>query len=731
MLYQGESLYLDWLEDGIAELVFDAADSVNTLNTTVLASLSEALATLEKTPSLTGLLVRSAAPLLLSGLTSLSFCLCFWFPPPKLSDWLHAANIIFNRLEDLPVPTLTIVNGYTLGGGCECALATDFRLATADTRIGLPETRLGIMPGFGGSVRLPRLVGADNAMEMIATGRELNAEDALKMRLADGIISLDNYREAALSVLRQAAAGSLNWQERRATKKRPLRLNATEATMSFSLAKARVAQQAGKHYPAPMAAIKAIEAASGCDREGALRVENQYFVPLAQSPEARALVGLFLSEQYVKNRAKRLSRDASPPRQAAVLGAGIMGGGIACQSALRGVPVLLKDIHEKALTLGMSEVSKRLSQRLDRGKMDVAALMKTMSAVRPVLDYADFARAEIVVEAVIENPQIKKAVLAETELHVATDATLASNTSTIPVTELATALQRPENFCGMHFFNPVHRMPLVEVIRGSKTSEQTIARVVAWARQMGKTPVVVNDCPGFFVNRVLFPYFAAFSQLLQDGAEFEAVDRVMENQFGWPMGPAYLLDVVGIDTARHAREVMAAGFPERMAKNSRDAIDILFEAGRYGQKTGQGFYRYHSDSKGKRQKLADPTASELLGSVGLTPRPLHADEIIARMMIPMANEVVRCLEEQIIASPAEADIALVYGLGFPPFHGGLFRWLDNMGTRSYLDMAQAWQHLGPLYQVPDSLRLKACQNEAYYPPVTPFSLTHNGHKTGE
>lgn len=257
-------------------------------------------------------------------------------------------------------------------------------------------------------------------------------------------------------------------------------------------------------------------------------------------------------------------------------------------------------------------------------------------------------------------------------------------------------------------------MPLVEIIRGEKSSDETIAKVVARASKMGKTPIVVNDCPGFFVNRVLFPYFAGFSQLLRDGADFRKVDKVMEKQFGWPMGPAYLLDVVGIDTAHHAQAVMAAGFPQRMQKEYRDAIDALFDASRFGQ-NGLGFWRYKEDSKGKPKKEEDAAVDDLLASVSQPKRDFSDDEIIARMMIPMINEVVRCLEEGIIASPAEADMALVYGLGFPPFHGGAFRWLDTQGSAKYLDMAQQYQHLGPLYEVPEGLRDKARHNEPYYP----------------
>ncbi len=257
-------------------------------------------------------------------------------------------------------------------------------------------------------------------------------------------------------------------------------------------------------------------------------------------------------------------------------------------------------------------------------------------------------------------------------------------------------------------------MPLVEIIRGEHTSDETISRVVAYAAKMGKSPIVVNDCPGFFVNRVLFPYFGGFSLLLRDGADFTQIDKVMEKQFGWPMGPAYLLDVVGIDTAHHAQAVMAEGFPDRMGKPGRDAVDAMYDAKRFGQKNGAGFYAYSTDKKGKPKKSADPQVEELLAGVVSQPTEFSSDDIIARMMIPMVNEVARCLEEGIIATPAEADMALIYGLGFPPFRGGVFRYLDTMGLAEYVAMAEEYSHLGAMYKVPPGLKAKADKGESYY-----------------
>ncbi|QDY40554.1 fatty acid oxidation complex subunit alpha FadB [Candidatus Pantoea soli] len=719
MLYQGDTLSVHWLDDGIAELVFDAPGSVNKLDTKTVAALGEALGVLEQQTALRGVLLSSAKPAFIVGADITEFLSLFDAPEAQLSQWLTYANSIFNRLEDLPVPTLAAIDGYALGGGCECVLATDFRVATPAARIGLPETKLGIMPGFGGSVRLPRLLGADSALEIIAAGKDVDGHSALKLGLVDAVVSSENLRSAALTMLRDAITQG-SWQARRAPKLAPLKLSPIEAAMSFTLAKSLVMQTAGKHYPAPLSAVKTIEAAAGLGRDDALKLETAAFVPLAQSDVARALVGIFLNDQYVKGLAKKYSAAAGTPQQAAVLGAGIMGGGIAYQSAWKGVPVKMKDINPQALTLGMTEASKLLNKQMARGKIDGARLAQVLTTIQPTLDYAGFERADVVVEAVVENPQIKASVLAETEQQLREDAILASNTSTIPISQLAQALQRPENFCGMHFFNPVPRMPLVEVVRGERTAEATLGKVVAWASKMGKTPIVVNDCPGFFVNRVLFPYFAAFSLLLRDGADFRQIDNVMEKQFGWPMGPAWLLDVVGIDTAHHAQQVMAQGFPSRMQKAYRDAIDVLFEAKRYGQKNGLGFYRWEEDKKGKAQKKADAAVDALLEPVCEAKRVFSDEEILNRMMLPMLHEVVRCLEENIIASPAEADMALVYGLGFPPFRGGAFRYMDTLGISNVVDQARRYTALGPLYALPALLTEKAHQHQRWYPAAQPI-----------
>ncbi|MEC7433453.1 MAG: 3-hydroxyacyl-CoA dehydrogenase NAD-binding domain-containing protein, partial [Pseudomonadota bacterium] len=455
-----------------------------------------------------------------------------------------------------PFPTVTAINGIALGGGFEMCLATDYRVMAPKAKVGLPEVKLGIFPGFGGTVRLSRLVGVDNAVEWIAGGTENRADAALKTGAVDAVVGADKLVDAAVAIINQCNEGKLDNLARREEKKGKIKLNAMESMMAFEISKAFVAGKAGKNYPAPVEAIKTMQKHAGMTRDKAIEVEAKGFAKMAKTNVAACLVGLFLNDQALKKKASAWEKEASDVNLAAVLGAGIMGGGVAFQSALKGTPIIMKDINQDGIKLGLNEAKKLLSKRVAKGKMDAGQMGDVLNAITPTLNYGDFKNVDLVVEAVVENPKVKDAVLRETEDAVREDTILTSNTSTISINLLAKNLKRPENFCGMHFFNPVHMMPLVEVIRGEKTSDRAIATTVAYAKAMGKTPIVVNDCPGFLVNRVLFPYFGGFAALVRDGADFQKIDKVME-KFGWPMGPAYLLDVVGMDTAKHANEVMA------------------------------------------------------------------------------------------------------------------------------------------------------------------------------
>jgi len=702
------------LEDGIVELRFDLqGESVNKFNSATLSELQAAVEAIQNNADVTGVVVTSGKDVFIVGADITEFVGTFKLPEEDLVAGNLEANKIFNAFEDLNVPTVAAINGIALGGGLEMCLAADFRVMAASAKIGLPEVKLGIYPGFGGTVRLPRLIGVDNAIEWICGGTEQRADKALKAGAVDAVVADDQLKAAAIDVIKRAIAGELDYKAKRQPKLEKVKLNTIEQMMAFETSKGFVAGQAGPNYPAPVEAIKTIQKAANHGREKALEIEAAGFAKLAKTSVAASLVGLFLNDQVLKHKAKKYDKQAGDVKLAAVLGAGIMGGGIAYQSAVKGTPILMKDIREEGIQLGLDEASKLLGKRVAKGRMKPEQMAKALNAIRPTMSYGDFKEVDLVVEAVVENPKVKHAVLAEVEGQVTEDTIITSNTSTISITYLAEALKRPENFCGMHFFNPVHMMPLVEVIRGAKSSDKAVATTVAYAKKMGKTPVVVNDCPGFLVNRILFPYFGGFARLIGMGADFQRVDKVME-KFGWPMGPAYLMDVVGMDTGHHGRDVMAEGYPDRMADKTRTAVDVMYDAGRLGQKTGSGFYAYEMDKKGKPKKVVDAKAYELLKEVVLEQREFTDEEIIEIMMVPLCLETVRCLEDGIVESAADADMGLVYGIGFPPFRGGALRYIDTIGVAEFVAIADKYAEFGAMYAPTEKLREMAKNGQKFF-----------------
>ncbi|MBX6421322.1 MAG: fatty acid oxidation complex subunit alpha FadB [Nevskia sp.] len=715
-MYQGLSIQVRLLEGGIAELCFDRKeDAINKFDARTINELREATAKIAATPGIQGLLVTSAKETFIVGADITEFGKNFSQPEEEIAKWAIEANKIFSAVEDLPFPSVTAINGLALGGGFEMALSTDYRVMSTKAQVGFPEVKLGIFPGFGGTVRFPRLVGADNAIEWIAGGEQQKADAALKIHAVDAVVAPEKLRAAALRILELAHRGAYDWQARRAQKKGPLKLPPIEATMVFETAKGYIAGKAGKHFPAPLAAVGVIQKAAGKSRDEALVIEGQGFAKIAKTQTADCLIGLFLNDQLIKKKGKQYAKIARPVKQAAVLGAGIMGGGIAYQSALRGTPIIMKDIADKQLDLGMSEANKLLAKQVERKKLTPEQAGAILAKIRPTLNYGDFGHADVVVEAVVENPKIKKAVLAEVEGLVRPDTVIASNTSSISIDELASVLKRPENFLGMHFFNPVHRMPLVEVIKGAKTSPEAVATIVGYASAMGKTPIVVNNCPGFLVNRILFPYFGGWSALLRDGADFVKIDKVAES-FGWPMGPAYLQDVVGIDTSHHVGDVLAEGYPDRMGKDFKTALDVMYENQRYGQKNGIGFYKYETDPKGKPKKIVTEDTYRLIATVQPKgQKDFSEEEIIDRLMIPMVIETARCLEEKIVETANEADMGLILGIGFPPHLGGALKYADLVGLKNLVEKcAGKYASLGKLYEPTAHMKEMAAKGETYY-----------------
>ncbi len=714
MIYAGVAITVNTLEDGIVEFKFDLeGESVNKFNRLTLTEFRAAVDAVRADTNIKAIVVTSGKDTFIVGADITEFVENFQLPEDELIAANLEINQIFNDFEDLAVPTVVAINGIALGGGFELCMAADYRVMSEKAKVGLPEVKLGIYPGFGGTVRLPRLIGADNAIEWIAAGKEARPDEALKVGAVDVVVPADKLLDAALDLAKRAISGELDYEAKRQPKLEKLKLNPIEQMMCFESAKGYVAGKAGPHYPAPVDAIKTMQKAANHGRDKALAIEAAGFVKLAKTTVASSLIGLFLNDQALKRKAKGYEKAAKPVNMAAVLGAGIMGGGIAYQSALKGTPILMKDIREEGIQLGLDEAAKLLVKRLERKRIEPLEMAKVLNAIRPTTSYGDFGTVDIVVEAVVENPKVKQAVLAEVEEQVGENTILASNTSTISINHLAKALKRPQNFVGMHFFNPVHMMPLVEVIRGEHSSDEAVATTVAYAQKMGKNPIVVNDCPGFLVNRVLFPYFGGFAKLISAGVDFPRIDKLME-RFGWPMGPAYLMDVVGIDTAHHARDVMAEGFPDRMKEDAQTAVDALYKAERLGQKNGKGFYAYETDKRGKPKKVVDESIASVLAPIVREQRELTDEDIINWMMIPLCLETVRCLEDGIVETAAEADMGLIYGIGFPPFRGGALRYIDTMGVAEFVALADSYAELGALYQPTDKLREMAKNGQSFF-----------------
>ncbi|WP_151709891.1 fatty acid oxidation complex subunit alpha FadB [Acinetobacter brisouii] len=716
MIHAGNAITVQMLQDGIAEFRFDLlGESVNKFNKATIDDFQAAIAAVQSHPEIQGLVVTSAKSTFIVGADITEFGANFAQGEAVIQEWLVSIHQIFNSFEDLNIPKVVAINGMALGGGFEMCLVCDYRVMAKSAQVGLPEIKLGIFPGFGGTVRLSRVIGIDNAVEWMAMAVPKKPDAALKDGAVDAVVADDQVVAAAIDLVKQAIAGRLDWKAKRQEKLEPVKLNQIEQMMAFTTAKAAVLSKANPaQYPAPKLMLDSLQAGVTLTRDEAVKIEAQGFAKAAVTPQAEALIGLFINDQVVKKAAKKHEKGAHPVNQAAVLGAGIMGGGIAYQTASKGTPIIMKDIGNAQLALGMSEANKLLTKQVERGKLTAAKMGETLTRIRPSLSYDEFKDVDIVIEAVTENPKVKEVVLADTESKVRDNTILASNTSTISITRLAKALKRPENFVGMHFFNPVHMMPLVEVIRGEHTSEEAVATTVVLAQKMGKTPIVVNDCPGFLVNRVLFPYFGAFDLLLKDGADFQQIDKVME-KFGWPMGPAYLMDVVGIDTGVHGAEVMAEGFPDRMKPDFKGSIETLYEAKRLGQKNDVGFYKYELDKKGKKAKTVDATAYDVIAPVVTgEKREFDPQEIIDRMMLALCNETVRCLEDNIVATPHEADMAMIMGIGFPAFRGGPCRYIDQTGVAEYVALCNTYAHLGKAYEAPQLLRDMAENNKKFY-----------------
>lgn len=588
---------------------------------------------------------------------------------------------LFGRIAALPVPTMAAIQGTCLGGGTELALSCDYRVAADDdrTRIGLPEVQLGILPAWGGTTRLPRLLGLSAALGVILTGKPLSTFRARRIGLVHRLLPHQQFDERSLEMMRILARGDAlppGRKRRRGLATRLLDGTPPGRALVLRGARTRVRKRTGGHYPAPFKVLDVIRGSMGKSLARGLELEARAVGELLVSPVCKNLLFLFNLREAARKGPWGVGGRAGGVGRMAVIGAGPMGGGIAQVAAYNGIPVRMKDIRHEAVAGGLAHARSIFDGAVKRRSLRKREAARRMGLISGGIDYAGTGSADVVVEAVIENMAVKRAVLQEVEGKVRPDAIIATNTSSLSVDEMAAVLERPGRFAGMHFFNPVHRMPLVEIVQGAATDPDTVETLAALAVRLGKVPVVTRDAPGFLVNRILGPYLIEAGHLLDEGWDAAAVDRAWK-RFGVPMGPYRLMDEVGIDIVTHAGRTMAKAFGERMAPAA--SLAALAGSGRLGRKGGKGFYRY---SKGRETGI-DPS---VYGDMQVSARRSTPDAalVVDRLVLAMINEAARVLQAKIVASAADVDLGMVMGTGFPPFRGGLLKYADDRGLGDVL-----------------------------------------------
>lgn len=680
------------IRDSRAVVTFDTPGRpVNTLGTTAIHDLELALDTLESHRTLAGaLLVSAKAGNFLSGadLDELDLLRA----PEEATVWVERGQAALRRLERLAFPTVALVRGAALGGGLELALACTYRVAAEDpvTQLGLPEVQLGLCPALGGTWRLPRRAGFAAGLELLLSGRRLGAREAWAAGLVDEVVPAEVLEAAALRLLAERPRprrGGGAW--RRLAAGNPL-----GRALILGAARRAVRSKGADRLPAPGAILAAARAGAARGGAAAERVEAREFGALALSEACRSLVALFRAAQAA--RPARAERFEGEGWRVGVLGAGLMGSGIAQVAARAGHPVRLFDLSAAALGLALDRAAKSFASARRRRRWTAAEERAARARLAPTLSPRGFGGCRLVIEAIAEDLTAKRELLARIAADLAPDAILASNTSTLPIADLSAGLPGPERVVGLHFFSPVPRMPLVEIVRHPGTSERTIELARRFVAGLGKTAIVVRDGPGFYTSRILAPYLAEAAWLLAAGHTAPEIDE-SARALGFPVGPLTLVDEIGLDVAARAAAVLAEAFPDRLP--SAEPFARLVAAGHLGRKSGHGFYDYRGPVR-----RPDLDATRGLG-LEAPRRAASAEELSDRLLFAMVAEAVRCLEDGILAGPRDGDLGAVLGLGFPPDLGGPFRWLDRIGAAAALGRLEALAAVtgAPLFQAPESL----------------------------
>ncbi|PWG62065.1 fatty acid oxidation complex subunit alpha FadJ [Spiribacter halobius] len=668
-------LTLERRHDGVAVIRIDTpGHRQNTLDRALIDAASRLLDELDADRGVRGLVFASGKPG--SFIAGADIDMIRECPDAAaVSELARTGQRILARIAAFRVPVVAAIRGTCLGGGLELALACRARVASDEpaTRLGLPEVQLGLLPGTGGTQRLPRLIGLPAALDLMLTGRQVDSRRALRLGLVDERVPASILEEAAARI----ALGDAP------PRRRELRTQLVRwATTGNRLGRRLVLGQARKrtlaktrgNYPAPPRILECVETGLAQGIETGLAAEAETFGELAMTPAARALIGLYFDSTAAKKDTGATGvREPKPVQRIGVLGGGLMGAGIATVSADRaGVSVRLKDVRPEGLGNAVRHLREHVAGRRRRRSLTDFEARLTERRLTTTLDWSGFRRLDVVIEAVFEDPELKHRMVAEVEANGGAETIFASNTSSLPIARIAEGAAHPERVVGMHYFSPVERMPLLEVIPHAGTAPEVVATAVAFGRAQGKTPIVVGDGAGFYVNRILAPYLNEAMRLAAEGVAIDRIDGVLLD-FGFPVGPFKLLDEVGIDICAHVAPILHEAFGERMAPPAQAAR--MVEAGRLGRKSGRGFYRWQGRKAGRE------VDDSVYGVLGVRPgRTMGEEAIVDRTVLPMASEAVRCLDEGILRSARDGDLAAVFGIGFPPFRGGPFRYLDERGV---------------------------------------------------
>lgn len=705
------------VEDGVAIITMDLPNEpVNKLNRAVKDDFIDLMRRLDGDSSIqAAVLISGKADTFIAGADIEEFL------EVKTAEDAERLSLdgqsLLDRIEQLRTPVVAAIHGACLGGGLETAMACAWRIGTdyPKTVLALPEVMLGLIPGAGGTQRLPALVGLRNALDMILTGRNVRAKKALQMGLLDELVHPSILRETAVKRAREIGRG----EKKRSVGRRELTMadlalekNPAGRAIVFRQAREKVRKQTQGNYPAPPAAIEAVAAGYSLGREGGLSEEARLFGQMAVTAESRELIFLFFATSSLKKDTGVTGPAPSPRevRRMGVLGTGFMGAGIAAVSAMQGIAVRFKDVDHDRVAKGLKSVHEVLSDRLRKRQITRTQFDDQMALVGGTVDYSGFRGVDLTIEAVFEDLALKHRVLKEAEAEMPARAVYASNTSSIPISRIAEASKRPERVLGMHFFSPVHKMPLLEIIVTPITSPEVTVTAVALGKRLGKHVIVVNDAPGFYTTRILAAYMNEAGRLLDEGASIEAVDRALL-EFGFPVGPITLLDEVGIDVGGKIAGVLADAFGERFA--SSESMQRVIAAGRTGRKGGKGFFLYGKDGK---KGGVDQSIYEFLPT-GTARADVHPEEIQDRTVLAMVNEAVRCLEEGVLRSPRDGDVGAVFGLGFPPFRGGPFRYVDVESPEMVIRRLEALNSRFAPRFVPAALLLEMAERRRRFYPL--------------